>query len=358
MGILNKKPYLCNMIGWIRHIEYLLLHNDRVAVPGLGCFEVIHHEARLLPDGCSFLPPTRSIAFEAGEGTENDLLVCSWMRACFISRDEALVEIAEEVARLRQQLESEQCCQLDRLGVLVNEDGVIAFRSGEENRVEHSRFKWEPLTMAPLSDSLEEAEPVVTDEYVEEESQHESTDRIYISFSRRFARVASVAAAVILFMLMVSRPVDTPDTTSHYAGVLSAELFAQSDEPVVCETDLWEPLAVPEETVVQSTPVASVQAEESVLPIEPVQSQVAPVKTGRNYYIIVGSLPNKRLAEKQIECFRQQGVSAELMIHESPNKARLYIASFDKIGEAQKYLAQLVKEQTIFANAWIMKDAG
>ena len=55
------------MIELARHIEYLLLHNDRVSVPELGVFTVTYREARLLPDGSSFLPPVRSIGFLPGE---------------------------------------------------------------------------------------------------------------------------------------------------------------------------------------------------------------------------------------------------------------------------------------------------
>ncbi len=352
LEILNKSFYLCSMIGWLRHIEYLLLHNDRVAVPGLGCFEVIHHEARLLPDGCSMLPPTRSIAFVAGEGQENELLVRSWMRARFISHDDACTDIANGVATLRQQLDNEQRCELGRLGALVESDGVIVFQSSRENRLEYPRFGLAPLTIIPSSERVEVEEPIAM-EAVEAQSSEKNPDRIYISFSRRFARVASVAAAVIVFLLMVSQPINTPDTMSHYAGVLSAELFAQSDEPVMNE--LWEPLAVAETAVEESAKVELVQTSAPIA--APEVETVVPAKKG-NYYIIVASLPNRRLAETQIECFRQQGITCELMINESPNKARLYVASFDKIGAAKEYLAQLVKEQTIFANAWIMKDAG
>ena len=76
--------------------------------------------------------------------------------------------------------------------------------------------------------------------------------------------------------------------------------------------------------------------------------------TADTYYIIVSSLPSKRLAEKQIECFRQQGVACDLHIYETARKARLYVASFNNFEEARQYLSQLVKEQPLFENAWIM----
>ncbi len=338
------------MIGWICHIEYLLLHNDCVAVPGLGCFRVIHHESCLLPDGCSFLPPTRTITFEEGVGKSDELLVHSWKRACFISCDEALTEIAEAVALLRRELESKHSYELGRLGTLVENNGVITFQSGWQNCVEYSRFGLAPLTIIPLSENKAgDDEPAI--DSAEEQMWQKNPERIYISFSRRLVRIASVAAAVIFFLLMVSRPVDAPDAMSHYAAILSAELFTQSDKSAESDSlRLWEPLPVVESSI----KVDSVRVQQ---PEEPQIQSIVSAKKG-NYYIVVASLPTRSLAEKQIECFRQQGITDELSVHESLHKARLYIASFDKLGEAQKYLARLVKEQTLFANAWIMKDKG
>ena len=47
------------MIGLVRHIEYLLLHNDDVFIPGLGRFTVLRDEAKIQSGGTSFLPPVR-----------------------------------------------------------------------------------------------------------------------------------------------------------------------------------------------------------------------------------------------------------------------------------------------------------
>lgn len=61
------------------------------------------------------------------------------------------------------------------------------------------------------------------------------------------------------------------------------------------------------------------------------------------------------MAEKQIECFHRQGVSADLQIYETARKSRLYVASFDDFDEARRYHSRLVQEQPLFANAWIMR---
>ena len=84
------------MIGIARHIEYLLLHHGRVTLPGIGTFAVNYREARLLPDGSSFLPPVRSVEFHPDECGDDERLLRSVMRSRFIFRDEAARAIADE----------------------------------------------------------------------------------------------------------------------------------------------------------------------------------------------------------------------------------------------------------------------
>ena len=93
------------MIGLVRHIEYLLLHNDDVFIPGLGRFTVLSDEAKIQSGGTSFLPPVRKVAFESVATGDSGLLVRSDMRAGFISWNEAVEAIAEEVESVYKHLE-------------------------------------------------------------------------------------------------------------------------------------------------------------------------------------------------------------------------------------------------------------
>ena len=301
------------MIELARHIEYLLLHNDRVSVPELGVFTVTYREARLLPDGSSFLPPVRSIGFLPGETGDDERLLRSVMRAGFLSYDEAREALDGEVGSIRRAIEADGEYRLGRLGRFIQRDGGLSFCADEANFVEYPRFGFAPVEVNLLEEPEVENEVAVVEEA-------KTPDRIYISFPRRTLRAVAVAAAVIVFLLMLSKPVHTPDTTVNYAGLLT-RAESQQTAPAAKET-----------TVITADAPA----------------------TADTYYIIVSSLPSKRLAEKQIECFRQQGVACDLHIYETARKARLYVASFNDFEEARQYLSQLVKEQPLFENAWIM----
>ncbi len=331
------------MIGLVRHIEYLLLHNERVVVPGLGCFAVDYCEARLLPDGNSMLPPVRKIVFDASDSGDGDLLLQSVMRAGFMSCDEAREAIAGEVKSIHDNLVQTHEYSFGRLGQLVWKEGSVSFRAADDNPFEYPRFGFAPVEL--LSS---EEQPVQEEANIPVAEPERSTDRIYISFHRRTLRAAAVAAAVIVFLLMLSKPINTPDTTASYAGVLSTELFEKTTEAPEEETFA---ISLPGGTLDERSAHAAVVKGETSL-VQPEVQQ--PATANDSYYIIVASLPSKNLAEKQIECFRQQGNTAELHIYETPRKARLYIASFGNFKEAHQYLSRLVKEQPLFANAWIM----
>lgn len=326
------------MIGLARHMEYLLLHNDRVTVPGLGTFVTRYREAQMLPDGSSFLPPMRSVEFRPGEAGDDELLLHSVMRAAFMNRDEAGKAIADEVESIRRAVADGGECRLGRLGRFVAVDGQLGFCADEANFVAYPRLGFAPVEVTLLEEPEAEAAPAAAGE-------EKSADRIYFSFPRRVIRAAAVAAAVIVFLLMLSKPVNTPDTTVNYAGVLSAELFGPAgDTAQVADV-------VETEVAGEEAPATDIAAEEAAPTATRVSGATPATDT---YYIIVSSLPSKRLAEKQIECFRQQGISCDLHIYETPRKARLYIASFSNFDEARRYLSRVVEEQPLFANAWIM----
>lgn len=209
----------------------------------MGRFTVLCDEAKIQSGGTSFLPPVRKVAFESVATGDSGLLVRSVMRAGFISWNEAVEAIAEEVESVYKHLEQGGDYGFGRLGRLVLVDGNVCFQPQENNSIENPRFGFSLLEITPREEDAEEREiPTVEAEKVR--------DRVYISFHRRTVRAAAVAAAIIVFLLMLSKPINTPDTTANYAGLLSAELFGQADtttdEAVVNDFEsVWESMKCP-----------------------------------------------------------------------------------------------------------------
>ena len=152
------------MIGLARHIEYLLLHNDRVSLPGVGMFAVLYRQAQLMPDGSSFLPPMRHIEFRPGETGDDELLLRSVMRAEFMTRDEACEAIAVEVDAIRRAVEAGEAYRLGRLGCFVQADGQLSFRVDGTNFIEYPRLGFAPVEVTLLEEPEAENESPTVEE--------------------------------------------------------------------------------------------------------------------------------------------------------------------------------------------------
>ena len=85
------------MIELSRHIEALLLEHDCVIVPGLGGFVTQYVPACRLPDEVLFLPPHRTVGFNAELTLNDGLLVQSYMQAYDTSYPETVRMIEEAV---------------------------------------------------------------------------------------------------------------------------------------------------------------------------------------------------------------------------------------------------------------------
>lgn len=96
------------MIEINRHIEILLLSNDCVIVPGFGGFMAHHVDARYDGTDNMFLPPLRTVGFNPQLTMNDSLLVLSYVETYDMSYPEALRRIEDEVAEIRQTLETRE----------------------------------------------------------------------------------------------------------------------------------------------------------------------------------------------------------------------------------------------------------
>lgn len=111
-----------------RHIEILLLSNDCVIVPGLGGFVAHHVCARYVPEEGIFLPPLRTVGFNAQLTMNDSLLAQAYAEAADTSLPDALDAIEREVADLRATLDDTGEVEMPSLGRLYKTDeGHLAF---------------------------------------------------------------------------------------------------------------------------------------------------------------------------------------------------------------------------------------
>lgn len=134
-----------------RHIEILLLSNDCVIVPNLGGFVAHHICARYVDDEGLYLPPLRTLGFNAQLKMNDSLLAQSYAEAFDLSLPEALDRIEAEVGEWRQQLADKGEVELASLGRLyINAEGQMAFDPCEAGILTPSLYALSSFEMALL----------------------------------------------------------------------------------------------------------------------------------------------------------------------------------------------------------------
>ena len=218
------------MIELERHIEILLLSNDCVIVPHLGGFMTHHIEARYDEHDSMFLPPLRTLGFNAQLNINDSLLVQSYIEAYDISYPEALQRIEDEVEELKQHLQNEGSYELNDIGVLtLNDDGNYVFTPCEAGILTPALYGLSSFEMKPLPSTAQvvKAEPQkpeqpeettqqptaqiidLHEETTEEEVENDDDDVVRIKFS--WIRNTVAVAAILLAIFFLAMPTGKTD---------------------------------------------------------------------------------------------------------------------------------------------------
>lgn len=352
------------MKNLVLHIRYLLTQHDCVVVPGWGAL-VVQHTSAVFDENHQLLPPRRWLSFNALLAHNDGMLAHSLMRACKCSYEEAISYIAEQVAEWRKALQSGENVVWDRVGSYEYQgESSLLFTEAADSEVNASLRMHRPVAMKHLADLL----PALQEEEVEKE---EVETPVAITWHRRMWQAVASVAAIVVLMLCISTPIDNYETTNDYASLVAVELLGISPDiqPVaedgclnvapVAETPAVIQAIQPEESDNKSAeePANRVVAQEVVEPVKPVKEVSAHIPTETatpRYILVVGSLPSRALAEKQIGEFRNQGVKDNIKIYENNGKYRLYIEGYNTMHEAEAQLNMLNSQsQSPFAGIWI-----
>lgn len=140
------------MIELDRHIEILLLSNDCVIVPNLGGFMTHSVNAYYDENENLFLPPMRTLGFNAQLTINDSLLAQSYVEAYDISFPEAIRRIEDEVAELKERIATEGMYELTDIGTLsVNGDGRYEFKPCEAGILTPSLYGLSSFEMKKIS---------------------------------------------------------------------------------------------------------------------------------------------------------------------------------------------------------------
>ncbi|MGM9733319.1 MAG: SPOR domain-containing protein [Prevotella sp.] len=372
------------MIEIERHIEILLLDNDCVIVPGLGGFTAHHVEARFDEADGVFVPPLRTLGFNAQLKINDSLLAQSYVEAYDISYPEALRKIESEVEELRQRLANDGYYELTDIGVLeTNEDGNIEFTPCEAGILTPDLYGLSSFEMQPLAVEAEEnvtkpsvqphtpnVTPITTtlfdqpkvDSKPEEvdandnsgdktEEEAEKTICIKVSWLRN-AGIAAAAAIVLILMLM---PMTHPGFKNVNIGDFNGTSFFSKLMPKDSQMNSIDIKTIKESTKDSLAEKAQAKPNKDTVDIK--LEKVSDVKTEKaavdSFCIVIASSIPKSNAERYVKELHQKGLD-KAHTYVRNNMVRVVYGCYASEGEAYKELNN-VRSMQGFEQAWVLR---
>lgn len=207
------------MISMIEHIEYLMLSNDCVVVPGFGAFIAQYTCSNNCAQNSTFTSPKRSISFNASINHNDGLLANSIAKKALIPYAEALKQIEKSTTICRQALSDGSEVPFGRLGFFIsNAEGHIEFIPFHHELANDDFFGLQSFSFPTLA---ERNAQVATDETV---SETYSEPEINIGRRNWFSHKAVQIAASIVMLVCLTFALSTPiivDKPTHQLATLN-----------------------------------------------------------------------------------------------------------------------------------------
>lgn len=207
------------MISMIEHIEYLMLSNDCVVVPGFGAFIAQYTSSNNCAQNSTFTSPKRSISFNASINHNDGLLANSIAKKALIPYAEALKQIEKSTTICRQALSDGSEVPFGRLGFFIsNAEGHIEFIPFHHELANDDFFGLQSFSFPTLA---ERNARVATEETV---SETYSEPEINIGRRNWFSHKAVQIAASIVMLVCLTFALSTPiivDKPTHQLATLN-----------------------------------------------------------------------------------------------------------------------------------------
>lgn len=207
------------MISMIEHIEYLMLSNDCVVVPGFGAFIAQYTSSNNCAQNSTFTSPKRSISFNASINHNDGLLANSIAKKASIPYAEALKQIEKSTTICRQALSDGSEVPFGRLGFFIsNAEGHIEFTPFHHELANDDFFGLQSFSFPTLA---ERNAQVATEETV---SETYSEPEINIGRRNWFSHKAVQIAASIVMLVCLTFALSTPiivDKPTHQLATLN-----------------------------------------------------------------------------------------------------------------------------------------
>ncbi len=218
------------------HIEYLLLRNECVIMPGFGAFIVAESPARYDTSTKRWIPMMREIRFNGQLINDDGLLTNSYARKYRIPFQEARVLLNSHIKEMKATLDLEGEITLGGIGIITKtSDGRIVFQPFHTARELSNALGRQEVSF--LKPQLEEA--TVSTESESELTQTEErifdTERnYYIPVNKMFAKIAAIVMIMVTVGCALLIPSDR-NSLENQANVLPLDTFIPAKHEVKVE---------------------------------------------------------------------------------------------------------------------------
>ena len=263
-----------------KHIERLLLTNDRVAIPSFGVFNVTHIAAEFMESTGLFYPPKRVVDFVVDKAAcdADALLLQSYASALDISIPEAQKVLENDVYQIQVQLREEGEYYFHGVGTLTKyEDNSLGFEAdlagiATPNLFGLNSFEFKPLQAQVAAEPAKKAARIIS---MTPFSQHLQTP---------LKKVAAAAVAVFVGFSFISIPAGngSDNTKVIQASILSSDVINS-----IVESPTSHNVAVTQEEIAQFEQAANYKEVQEEAPAR--APQVAPTKETKTTQVITAA---------------------------------------------------------------------
>jgi hypothetical protein len=386
------------MIELAHNIEFLLLENDCVIVPGLGGFIAHYQPAHYEAAEHRFYPPVRNIGFNPQLIMNDGLLAQLYMQKHHTDFPDATYRIQHAVEALKDVLFDEGRVQIPGVGELCfNMRHAYEFHPMTEGQKSPALYGLGAFTLQPLSQKFR-PEVFPAPGLAEEQGRQ----RRILSGRRWASHLAAAVVAVMLFFALSSPVENTYVDNGNYASLGTDGLFdairsqsllanvlnptpdqdkkvnqttkqnnktdkkkdktssSKKDKTNTSKKQDTTPVKVGEEKVPakNETPAKNGSAQNGSMQNDPTQNaqQHPTVSTSSSnslYYLIVSSLATLADAQKELSNFVNKGFTNATIV-EGNGRYRISLGGYSDMNTANSKLKELKKDNA-YQNAWLLR---
>lgn len=314
------------MISITQHIEFLMMYNDCLVVPGWGAlianYTPSHHQ------GDTLLTPCRSIGFNSSITHNDGLLATSIARRHGIGYNEACDIIAASVTSFKSQLTAGSEVAFGRLGLFkLNSHGKMEFEPFSQEQAFNEFFGLRNLSIGNINQAI--APQVVI------------TGNIWHERMKVAASIAAIIAAGLLFSTPVIIDRSTQSASMNVVEVKSKPTQVVSVKPIATTTAVDNKIAVIGHT--PSSPPASKQE-------EGIYNPGMPSDMHGSRLLVISTCHRSSQAQKMVKRYAKKGIKTRILTRGKHHL--IVVAQSDSEKELRKAKAFLPSS---CSHAWISK---